>query len=335
MIFVAGLILLLALFGGVQFYFQQSILMIGVFIGWGIITWAAWLVVTHRSIIPFWLSLKWLFVAVLFSILANLNVYETTLSRLWLYILALAVLITSRHYLDDEKILTGIYWTGWLWPGIYWLARASGWQDNRNIVAAWSIIFIVAGLQKKDLLYLLLHLSMMLILGCRGAILGVTIAILIFNYHLRSRLPKFAWMALCGLLVALIIWRGTSLRTYYWFVAMGAFFTAPIFGIGPGGLKINHIIAEPGGGYQIHAHNALVTWIAETGLVGLICLAIAGWQIYKSRFLICIQCWQAAILAGVAAHSLVDEPLWWPGPLLAVALIIGCSRKGILWNRIK
>jgi hypothetical protein len=91
-----------------------------------------------------------------------------------------------------------------------------------------------------------------------------------------------------------------------------------LFGVGPGQL----LVTIPGELYPFyHAHDAVVSFVSQVGLVGGGILGAAlgvarrevghGWQR-----------WQLATLAAVAVHSLVDEPLtWWPTGII-VALIL-------------
>lgn len=333
-IILSALIIILALFGGMQFYLQHGILWFGVAAGWVTMGWAAWLVVTHRSsIIPFWPSLKWLYVAVIISVLANLDIYRTTLGRLWLYTLAMAVLVISHMYLSKRQIYAGIYRAGWIWPWVWLALYLVGliwpvWLGNHNIFAFWSIVFIAVGLRGHSWLYILPHLVMLVFFGSRGAIIGVGAVLLVYLWPVLRR-SRYVLAMIAPFVVAVVVWliswrpATAAIRLHYWQSAWAAFVANPIFGVGPGGLKIGKFITEPGLGYQVHSHNALVTWTAETGLHGLVCLAMALNELRYISYT--IDTWQLAILTGLFVHSMVDEPLFWPGPLLAFALVVGTT----------
>ena len=137
--------------------------------------------------------------------------------------------------------------------------------------------------------------------------------------------------SLVGLLAVLRL--NTALvRFYYWRLALAAFLERPLFGYGPGGIRAFGLVVE-GGVWHPHAHNILLSLLAEQGIIGLAGLGLAIRQAWAIRHKLQIERWQVAVLAGLAAHSMVDEPLWWPGPLLIAALVIGsigekqCQKK--------
>jgi hypothetical protein len=68
----------------------------------------------------------------------------------------------------------------------------------------------------------------------------------------------------------------------------------------------------------------LVQVLAELGLVGL--LAMVGSGAWLRRAGLCWG-WQWPILTALLAHSLVDLPLYFPGPLLIFMLLAGSLVK--------
>jgi len=328
---VTTFVLILALFGGTEFYGNNTVLYAWLIGGWATIAWGIWLLLKHK--VPLFTILKWPLLAVLLSTVVNYQIIDYSLSRLWLYALAVAVLAISSVHLDDKQIFDGIYWAGWLWPGIMLAAFYLGWWDHRNIVSFWAMIFIAVGLSKRAWIYIAPHVLVLFFLdsGSRSGILGTIVAVGVVMWpYLRLRLRT---VGLCIPLVAaglaaLIAWRPESawIRMYYWESAISAFGTNPVFGVGPGGLKALQFIPEMNL-HQIHAHNALVSWLAETGLVGLTGLVTAGGKLLALRPR--MPRYVLAILAGILAYSMVDEPLFWPGPLLFLALVAST----IHWSR--
>ena len=328
-IIIAAAILLLALFGGVQFYRAAPVL--PVFLTMGVVlTWAALIqayvhppgVLAAGAVIYIQ--------AMLLSALANPAILPFSLSRLTLAITAAAVLVLARR-LDARALFDGLTLAGWLWPGTWLAAGWLGWGDNSNIMAIWSMLFIVAALAGRNWWFLVIHSVMLFSLTGRGAILGAGVAVLVMVWPaLPARTnTKITVYSLAGIvaLLGLIAWRpqSTLIRFYYWRMAVTAFIDSPLAGVGPGGLNALLIIPEPGSGFQIHAHNGIVSTAAEMGLVGLAALGLIAWLLYARRGSLVYYRWQMAALAGLLAHSLVDEPLWWPGPLLAAALIAGTT----------
>lgn len=198
-------------------------------------------------------------------------------------------------------------------------ARLSGWQENRNVLAAWLGVFTLALLARRSWLAGV-YLGVLVWLGSRGALLGLAAGSLV--------LFRPPWRALLAGLAALplVAWAGrldTALyRLDYWTAALNAWAGSPWFGVGTGGLWAGQVIPEPGGGWQIHAHNMAITWLAETGLVGAAIGGAGVWWLWRERPALPVA---QAIAAALLAHGLVDEPLWWPGLLLVFALVLGAD----------
>jgi O-antigen ligase len=327
---LAAIFLFLALFGGMQFYLLPgaTLALTGAGLGLVILIPVLW-----RGTPPLALPGLIYLIAMLFSTAANPDILAVAASRLILASIALTALVTA-HQINATCLLRGLYLAGWLWPGVWLAARGAGWADNPNVVAAWSVVFIAVSLTGHNWWHLLLNLGVLCWLGSRGAIIGATVAVLVMVWTgTRPRLDTKTYpvLGLAGLagLAGLIAWdpRLSMIRLYYWQRALAAFYHNPIFGVGPGGLKALNFIPEWGGGFQIHAHNIIITTGAELGLVGLVALALIAWWLYAVRHTLKPQRWQLAIMAGLLAHSMVDEPLWWPGPLLVFAMIAGAVRN--------
>lgn len=326
--FTSGSVLCFALFGGMSFFMNPGILELGALLGWLIICAGFVVIVTHREVTSFFIPALWIIGAMLLSSLVNFSIADFALSRVWLYTVALCAIIIGHAYLNPNDVFDGLYFAGLVWPGLWLMLTLSGWLDNSNIAAFWPLLFVVIGLYRPgntaiNLLYLVTQLLMLSWFSSRGAWLGLAVIFLIVLWpYLRGAWPLYAAGAIVGLGLLIVHRPDTaSYRLTYWFEALAAFVDAPLFGIGPGGLNAQHIINEFGGGYQLHAHNILISWLAQTGLVGLACLMLAIKKIYSMQWL--IMPWQRALLAGLLAWSMVDEPLFWPGPLIAIAFIIG------------
>jgi O-antigen ligase len=134
-------------------------------------------------------------------------------------------------------------------------------------------------------------------------------------------------------LYALAVYRPAEAlnRFYYWDKAIQALSYHNIWvGLGPGGLAARHAIDEPTNlptqpsYFHLHAHNLIVQVTAELGLVGLAALILAAVWILRAKI---HGRWQIAILAALVVHSLVDLPLYYPGPWLVFMFIAGSMRQ--------
>lgn len=328
LLFVSGLVILLALFGGMQAYLNPLVTVGLVCAGW--VTVGASFFVWRKP--PLWPALLPLCLAALVSGFANTDIAPTVGARLWLYGVALSLLFVTSWLVTSDQLLSGL-----LLATGPWLLASVWMEDNPNIKAMWAVVFILAfagahhegWLSKRwALICSPPFLVYLLTLGSRGALLGLTIGIFtLYASRITHRVTLFSLGGL--LLAALILWRPETAgyRLHYWQQALGAFLANPVFGVGPGGLWARQIISEPGGGFQIHAHNFIISSVAEMGLVGLAGLIVTGYRLYVQRSTFNVKPWQLALVTALLGHSLVDEPLFWPGPLLFLALVLGTIRE--------
>lgn len=333
MILLAVIILLLALFGGVHAY-ANTIITAGLgAAGWVTMIAACFAMRANLAIRPYLWPVSF---AVVASFLANLDIFPAAAGRVYLYATALAALLVAARWVTAKQLLYSLILSAGVWlAGDLWL-RA---YDNQNIKAVWPVVFMLAlmgaysegWLNKWETsIFCLPFFIYLLVLGSRGAVLGFAGGVLMYyaptNLPRRNTVYVYLIPVLLGLLF--ILRPETALnRLHYWQEAWSAFLANPIFGVGPGGLRARELITEPGGGFQLHAHNFIVTTTAELGLVGLAALALTGFTLYVQRSTFNIHPWQAAIVTALVCHSLVDEPLFWPGPMLLAALVAGTMTR--------
>lgn len=317
---LAALFLVLSVSGGMQFYLNPVVGLSYTTAGLVIIPAAVYFSIRGErppllpSAIIMWCALG-------LSTLANLDIFPVAAGRLIQVALAIGVLVVS-HRLNAVIVNEALYLAGWAWPWLYLIVSLCGLQNHQNIIAAWPVIFILVGLTARNWLYILPNIAALLWLGSRGALIGLAVGIIVFIYPYI----KIKWAALYAtpLVVGLIWWRPATaiVRLNYWQNSLNAFVYHPTFGIGPGGLAPRHIIEE-NSLWVTHAHNTFITLLAETGLTGLIGLVLALYVLPRLEF----ARWQWSILAALLAHSMVDEPLWWIGPLVAAMIIFGCRKS--------
>ncbi len=268
-----------------------------------------------------------IFVGALFAALAN-GLGAVSVGRLLLLASAHGVAAAARQ-ISPDIINRAVYWAGLIWPAVAIALHNGPWLENRNILAAITLIYLLQAIVERGVwdtgrffaLRLTLYVLLLLWLGSRGALLGLAAGLLVWAWPAVGGPRPVVGLAVLLLLAGLILWRPDTalLRLHYWQAAWAAWLENIWFGIGPGGLWTRQIISEPGGGWQIHSHNLIITWLSEMGLIGLL-LAVSGvaaW-LYTGQSMAVI-----IILAGIATHSMVDDPLWFPGPLLLTAVILG------------
>jgi O-antigen ligase len=157
--------------------------------------------------------------------------------------------------------------------------------------------------------------------GSRGAMVALGLPLAWTN---RAVLARHRWLLMALALGAVLIlaWRpGTiTARLDHWAEALRLFAASPIVGWGPG--NYIHVSTIP---WQNHADNALLTVLAEQGLVGLLALIPLGIVVARR--------WRSAnpltqlVLMATALHNLVDDTWLQPWP----ALLLGLN-LALLWR---
>ncbi len=124
-----------------------------------------------------------------------------------------------------------------------------------------------------------------------------------------------------------------QLFLYAWLM----FLSNPLLGVGFGeyAWRAFELSAELGGGsppgLDRHSHNLFLQLLAETGIAGLLCIAIplASWFWRMPwRSLTPERCWMIGVLAVIGLHSMVEFPLWHANFLGMFALLFGAASSG-------
>jgi hypothetical protein len=321
----AAAIIILALFGGTGLYYSRPVL--GYFIAAAFVIFLVAAGVIFRGKYPLPAAL-WplclLTAAAIVSGLANLALAPVWLSRVYLAFLAIAVLVIAHRYLAAHDILAALRQAGALWPFIWLAARLAGWDEHQNIISFYSVVFLLAALSGPggwpQKLLVLAHAAMLTYFAGRGALIaaGVGVAVLLWPFILRRHWPVYGALLLAGSPILFYMRPHSAMvRLSYWQNALKAWLNSIWLGLGPGGLWATHAIIEGSNFRQIHAHNILITTLAETGLIGLMTLLVVAASLLTLRY----SRFQAALGLGLAAWSMVDEPLFWAGPLLVSAVV--------------
>lgn len=344
--FITAGVFLSALFGGMQFFIKQPAVLWGWIIFFQLVFTIGLIVILGRQwTTDLWLYLLWPLAALVISMIYNFDINEAAELRVIIYVAALAALLTANRFLKPPELYRGLWLAALIWPAVWGIAVIAGWRDNVNIMAFWSLLFLAAWLyhpeQKRFTLYMIPHLLMFFFFRSMGALMGLIVIVFIKLWPVVK--PKA--ILYIGQILIVFILAGSftysgRIRFHFWNDAVKAFALSPAVGIGPGGIDAREIIFArgnegpppselylKGGNYQVHAHNFLITWLTETGLLGMVYLGIAAWRIYATRDNYKIERWQLAFLAGILAWSLVDEPLFWPGPLVILALVVGTIQQ--------
>ena len=122
------------------------------------------------------------------------------------------------------------------------------------------------------------------------------------------------------------------IRLQLFLYAWRMFLARPVLGVGFGEYAWNafNLAADlPGpvtAGMDRHSHNVFLQLLAETGVAGLLCVAVplVFWiRRMPWRGLGVERCWALGVLAVMAIHSMVEFPLWHANFLGVFALVFG------------
>ena len=128
---------------------------------------------------------------------------------------------------------------------------------------------------------------------------------------------------------------GVQIRVYLLKEAWAMFAARPVLGVGFGEFAWN--LLEHGASFDgrnpamaIHAHNALLGLLAETGLVGALCVAVplALWlRAFPWSKPDLSTGWIFTLIAIEAVHSMVEFPLWHANFLGLAAVLLGAAAQ--------
>ena len=262
--------------------------------------------------------------AVIVGIVAAMVVsesYRALISGLSLWVIYLGAFVLARSVRSDwagDVTLAGVIVSVFALV-MYFIPPPEG-AWNRNVIGAVLVVCLAASFVSSNLTRSLIILSGILLTGSRGAMTGAFVAWAVM-YYARALV---AAPALAG---GLIMIRPVTAeeRIVCWAQGMRAWLDHFAFGVGPG--LIENPVFWNGQWWMRHAHNAYIALGAQVGLVGLAVLAAfvaVSRRANISRAAI-------AALAGVATHSIVDDPLIaLPVGLMLVLLVSqpGCDTPG-------
>lgn len=127
---------------------------------------------------------------------------------------------------------------------------------------------------------------------------------------------------------------GASARLQLWHEAWQMFLQSPLMGVGYGQFAWQHFLSAGSAGNpanvgHVHnAHNILMQFLAETGLIGVLALAcgVAAWlwSMRRIEFDV-VHWWLLAALAILGVHSMLEYPLWHAYFLGPAAVLLGAA----------
>jgi len=131
---------------------------------------------------------------------------------------------------------------------------------------------------------------------------------------------------------------GVQIRIYLLKEAWAMFAGHPLLGVGFGEFAWN--LFDQGAGFDgrhsamaIHAHNALLDLLAETGLLGALCVLVplALWlRAFRWSKPDLNTGWMLTLIAIQASHSMVEYPLWHANFLGLTALLLGAAPQPLV-----
>lgn len=183
-------------------------------------------------------------------------------------------------------------------------------------------------------------------LGSAAGVLGIVLTIALWQRHRRLQQNKAAWPAWVAAVAAMVAatWYGimplaerlvgTTGEEARWVVWGHMVGEAPmgwwLHGVGLGGFEAAFKSLQPpplSGGWYDYAHNDLLQWLFEMGLVGWLVLVFVGSHLIARRRL---DTERACLYAGLAAISVValgDFSGHIPATQVVIAIVLGAVLK--------
>jgi len=326
------------LWGGTLLYQSLGAMLVYFVALGGSLSLAAHYALSERKAPPMAYPAALMLIGGVFATLANPDIYNVTFQVLTVWALAGAVMVIA-HQLPGDSVRVALVVAG-LVMALVILAFPSM-HDNSNVTGAWLVLLIpLAGAETfgKRIPYkwtVILYTAggiAALGMGSRTAFIALVFSLLIYSW---GKFERKYWAAIIPFVVfglfLLVIERPDTFynRFDYWeqvYDHLGEYKAggpARLFGVGPGGLYARRAIEEVGkpGEFIPHAHNILVQVIAELGDIGLVTFigAILWTLANRPKW----DRYQWSIVGGVLVYCLFDFPLFFPGFLVVLAVIMG------------
>jgi len=305
------------------------------------------------------LWLLWLGVTVLFAAepLAALGVFAVWLAGFMLY----GIAAKSSSAVGEKNVLRVVTIAGYALALGVILLRLLGIEPslyilppNQNYAAALIASGFAAGLsflfradypaanKKKMALFLLLPAASVFVLHSRSGFFAMVFAaavILWLNGLKKTAIAGLALPAIVLMLAPDFILKSHDAfsfsRPVIWTTALSAAFHNPVFGVGPGGFENAYMqySAPVFNGisyywhYTPHAHNQLLQFAAETGVVGL-ALYLAFFVAVFRRAALGAKYGYAAVLTALFAASFFEGVFMLPAVLFLMFIIAGFADEG-------
>lgn len=228
-------------------------------------------------------------------------------------------------------------------------ARVSGTLENPNNLGALMVLIIPLMVErlirpqtrKRWLLagYLLAVIIILIMTGSRGAILGVTSALLtvgIVQYRAITVRILFALIYI-AIVVFLFNLRGDNGRIPIYNNEFSTFLAYPLTGTGLFTVRTAPYQALTPGGTVLYSHNLFLHVARELGVLGLIALSVSVVWLLRtiSNLRSPQQLWAFAAIIGTGIHQLLDFPIMMPSLALysLVVLTIALPAESVSTSR--
>lgn len=250
----------------------------------------------------------------------SLAINHTGLERLPLVLWCLAWWWWISHE-SAEDYAAAILQAGYLWLFLWPLQRSLllDFNVSANIQGAWGALFAMTALGKRRVWWAVLYTACVVASGSRAALLAVIIGWGVMYWPAIQTLVRrwWAWSlpVVAGIAPLMVLARPRTVvwRWVIWQRAAELLTDHWIFGVGPGGIEAGKLITIPVDGRMVsyaHAHNVVLDWWLELGLIGLALGAVAVWWWWRQQQL---PRWALACLVVLAVCGIVDDSVYMLG----------------------